>query len=1478
MPLITEGNPNLSEVHFGDLSFELTPENHSSAINKDIYIDNYGGVNKDTIVTMCFLYKEERGGGINKFTLKFTGDDNHLFEGSVLIVGGGGGGGYNIGGGGGGGEVIYIDSISFKPGINYNIVVGKGGDKGTREYYHGDSGYNSGLNDILAKGGGGGASYVYDNPFNLINEDRKLNFPKEVNGYGRGLDGGSGGGGCGFQYKINTNTPEEPSANKSLSENSDIINSEEYKKGKKTVLKNPISAFENYYSFGNDGGVGNGYEYHAGTKLYRTRGGGGGGAGFDKVGENAYDNLDNPGIPGTVFGCGGHGIAVEEINLGTGNQNFCPLLYNDLECTNTDIVNTVTKETTTKLRTIINEPKNYLYWGGGGGAGSFNRQPGNGGKGGGGGGGYYEAINVSGTEPLNRGQIEEGTYITFAFDEEIDAETNHIGLSSKVPLTDNNKDSNIAKGGDGIPHTGGGGGGGGLSSMGGNGGSGIVIIMLKTRKKQIEVEEPEYTLDDLDKILSEFDNNKKEFGKNLSELYNYNIKEHKEFFDYIDHIYEDNILEKNIPHRIIKDPNKNIKKDSNILKYNYDRDIYDVKFHQYLKIIFDLRINYDSFLLYSKIKNSGTPNPENLGKFDLNEKLFDYQRLIFIIIDIIENIIILIRNDKNYYEFINNIDTLELKLLEKNNGLRETYNLKQDLSELENDIELIKIKITETQYEIKKLKKKEDQGENTKNEIKKLEGTEQTLEDILKSKEQDKTIELGNDLYYTFYKHNDEKILKFYISKKNNFQYHDSINQEDKPILSSELFRKYNIREIKLKELLKYNNIKELIKEEYDEDNDVQLIVKIYIYSLLKIKKQNFLKNILTQYIFMSYANILQSFYKESEEFLLEENLFSYVKTRQEALCTTTLYANLGKFDYVVERMKSLLGYSFINEYIDGYKINTAKIISSSCPYLKISLNNYDADKIILLLFRKSKNDSLFNCDDDTICDLVENIQLTKYKEHYKNLKESFLLEIENNRYNIHDFNFKKDTVEHSRNIIEFTIDDRYNKICNKIYDKDENGNTIDRTELKDIYILSKDSSHINDIYDTDVELLEKYNKKLETQKKELDNINDKYGKYKYHYEKLKYKNNIYYFVLFLILVVVIILNIAGINSYMKTLTYLIILAILVILIIYNYFTKVNLSIVEKFEGNKKGELFYDYYNISTASVISRSSTGALYRIKIRLMEHDKYKLKIRKFKNLDENTDNYINNLVIKHLRIKYGDNIEEIVGVTIDDADSHYYYITHITFEHNKDITDTEIKNIVLVKNDKSIIKELLSDITNYHTISIDDRTTLCRPLSDPLEEPDKSDIEAVKVRNNKKNIYIYTVRNDLLRYINNKFINIKKIIESIELEKANNLANKVHKNLTNEKENLLDYQKQYESKKLKNININNLYKHEIIGQSAFINFIILFIIILILLLILANIFPTKIFIIMIIGFPLICANIYNYVLNSSYRTRKDASKKYW
>ena len=47
------------------------------------------------------------------------------------------------------------------------------------------------------------------------------------------------------------------------------------------------------------------------------------------------------------------------------------------------------------------------------------------------------------------------------------------------------------------------------------------------------------------KISNEFNNQKTILGKNLAILYEYNIKEHKEFYDYIERLY-DKILIKRI--------------------------------------------------------------------------------------------------------------------------------------------------------------------------------------------------------------------------------------------------------------------------------------------------------------------------------------------------------------------------------------------------------------------------------------------------------------------------------------------------------------------------------------------------------------------------------------------------------------------------------------------------------------------------------------------------------------------------------------------------------------------------------------------------------------------------------------------------------------------------------------------------------------------------------------------------------------------
>ena len=76
----------------------------------------------------------------------------------ILVVGGGGAGGRNIinnnrgGGGGGAGGLIYMQKHLLVAG-NYNIIVGKGGVRGSSS---GNSGNDSRFGNIVATGGGGG--------------------------------------------------------------------------------------------------------------------------------------------------------------------------------------------------------------------------------------------------------------------------------------------------------------------------------------------------------------------------------------------------------------------------------------------------------------------------------------------------------------------------------------------------------------------------------------------------------------------------------------------------------------------------------------------------------------------------------------------------------------------------------------------------------------------------------------------------------------------------------------------------------------------------------------------------------------------------------------------------------------------------------------------------------------------------------------------------------------------------------------------------------------------------------------------------------------------------------------------------------------------------------------------------------------------------------------------------------------------------
>jgi len=89
------------------------------------------------------------------------------FLAEFLIIGGGGGGGYSTSGGGGGGG--FVAGYAYLP-ASFTLTVGAGGTAGTIAAT-GGKGANSVVADIIAIGGGGGAT-----------------------GAGNGQDGGSGGG------------------------------------------------------------------------------------------------------------------------------------------------------------------------------------------------------------------------------------------------------------------------------------------------------------------------------------------------------------------------------------------------------------------------------------------------------------------------------------------------------------------------------------------------------------------------------------------------------------------------------------------------------------------------------------------------------------------------------------------------------------------------------------------------------------------------------------------------------------------------------------------------------------------------------------------------------------------------------------------------------------------------------------------------------------------------------------------------------------------------------------------------------------------------------------------------------------------------------------------------------------------------------------------------------------------------------------
>tara|TARA_B100001540_G_scaffold317790_1_gene352963 strand:- start:5733 stop:9662 length:3930 start_codon:yes stop_codon:yes gene_type:complete len=598
-----------------NLNFDIeTDLNH-----QNIKVEKYN----DEITRFIFTFDENNNTKYSMYNFKLKKyNENEYHKCNILLVGGGGGGGYNIGGGGGGGRVVYLDNVLLKTDKSYKINVGSGGEGGNKDYYSGDTGYSSSIGNYIALGGGGGGSYTSSD---LTNENLTIKDIKFANSNSNGLDGGSGGGNCFFSFEIETDIEYISGKNKDTDFN-------KYKKEENNG---------DFESYGNNGGYSkiktkdiSEDELILKTKKHKAAGGGGS---LSEGNDVIFNDLNTNSGNSANSGNGGDGISIENIS----NKKYCfikkPENNNINYCKNKELRNSELKYI---QRNIDNLPDiEYLHWGAGGGGGSLNIYPGKGGKGGGGSGGYHELeneeINSDWKTEFETHHNNDKTNNCINLDVNNDDNFSYANFSTEQ---NNKNNKTLSKGGNGIKHTGSGGGGGGWNSNGGNGGSGIVIILVYNKDYEIKknyqsIIETELKLLQLN---NKFKKNKYILGTNLASLYHYYIKEHTYFLQYIEKIYENEILNK---------------KDD--LLHNYDLDTYNSKFNLYIKLIYDLKIEKDQFLFYTNGSEECNDNNE----------LINQKSTLTIITNLIEDIM-------NYFSDKNNT----LDQLQKYEKIKIEYN------------------------------------------------------------------------------------------------------------------------------------------------------------------------------------------------------------------------------------------------------------------------------------------------------------------------------------------------------------------------------------------------------------------------------------------------------------------------------------------------------------------------------------------------------------------------------------------------------------------------------------------------------------------------------------------------------------------------------------------------------------------------------------------------------------------------------------
>ena len=1144
----------------------------------------------------------------------------------------------------------------------------------------------------------------------------------------------------------------------------------------------------------------------------------------------------------------------------------------------------------------------------------------------------------------------------------------------------------------GTNNTGSGGGGGGLYGDGGNGGSGLVVLLIKSTDKIKGTQKPENELNitkDFRKTVDYFQLLKKDLGVNYNYLYNYNIKYHKDFYSFIDYLYQDR---KDLENKYSVEDEKNLlngvmSKRSDELRYNYDRNIEDYKLNLYFKILFDLKIDFDSFLFYKHDVSSSAGTTSELYK--LNQNIFNYERILFLVIQILENLIYFINHEPNYYAIITN---KKLKIQFTQN---DTFEYRSELNK---------------------------------------------LSDIYKS-------DINSAKFYEYNK--EENTLKLYIKTKDKFNEYDDAGTTERYIDEnfSIYFDSGGYYSINSEEHNNYSNVKELIDKIYDDnDNEIEIkhFIEVYLFTFLKkINEEDFNKYLISLYIFFYNLKVLSIFYKDSEKFILEFNqkLSGSTETQLQDLYDEN-YKILKNINFLEKNIKFLTGYENIDYHIDGYEFekpvlikkgnnNIIKIIidnndNTYIKDIKNIRNNFSIELKNAVIYKKwiSVSDDVIKSDDklkmydtnnflsnditdkfeDTAISTITEVdyansdninQLNEIKNnnvyikytdssgddlYFKQDNNSInnLKKYYNNRYIIHNINF-----DDSGNISSIDIEDSNNELSE----------VLKETNILNISLVKKDINTIDKNYKKNVNELEKKNQNINDELNEIKLLDTEYKKLKSKNDKLLVRAYTYYFIIGIITIVLISLYLFNQNNKVKIISISVMISILVVVYIYNYIYRVYYiskhNNTEKFTNFSDYNVYYEFKN-----VVYESDT------KITLDDKSKNDLRILKYDgkefDIDTYKNRYIKDIIINNYKIYYYGNEYPIFEVDLDTSNKFYDKINSITLTNRlKDINDdnvgytdaedpsTKINKLYIVKDkdkDKNIFEKLIDidddideseyrtykrsdstdgdiigsdtiisrikatcgtescldnsenfikihiddsngdsyyrwlfvtqkptgrDLIKDHTISIEDSHILDSTIGDETINIISSRFTSIDLKENdyleltdtNSNTYIYVpktnqnynnddkilmlvykMRNDLLNYMNNRFLKFNKILDTIELQKSKKLYINMEHTLMNDVKDYNKVYQQHNKVKLKNKNLNNIYKHSIIFQINFINMIIILFIILLIMLLLYNVDSSKVLFILIIGFILIVINIFIYLKNISLYTRLNAENKYW